>query len=104
MSERLQLQWSLNHTLDLSIAVARGVFSAASHDNVQPLAILASERLGATLAICPETARKVENLVVKVEPPVFFKFIQSAVGYTDDSATQLCQSLAGTQFLALAAV
>lgn len=99
----MQIQSSLTHTLDLSIAVARGVFSAATHDNVQPLAILACEKFGAALAICSETARKVESLVFKGPEPGFLSFLGSSAGFQDDSATQLCQNLAGIQSLGLAA-
>ncbi|CAF9937652.1 MAG: hypothetical protein HETSPECPRED_000606 [Heterodermia speciosa] len=103
MAEHLQIQWSLNHTFDLSIAVARSIFSAATHDNIQPLAILACEKFGATLAICLETSRRVETLVVRAPQMKMVNFVKASVGFKEDSATQLCQSLAGTQFLALAA-
>lgn len=103
MPELMQLQWSLNQSFDTSIAVARSILNAATRDNVQPLAILACEKFGATLAICPETSRKMETLVIKVPQPLFLNFVKSSIGFQDDSATQLCQSLAGTQFLGLVA-
>ena len=103
MSELLQIQWSLNQGFHASIAVARSILNAATRDNVQPLAILACEKFGATLAMCPETSRKMEILVIKVPQPLFLNFVKSSVGFQDDSATQLCQSLAGTQFLGLVA-
>ena len=73
------------------------------HDNIQPLAILACEKFGATLAICLETSRRVETLVVRAPQMKMVNFVKASVGFKEDSATQLCQSLAGTQFLALAA-
>src|SRR5271154_2499994 len=34
-SQPLELQWSLDETVDSSLAIARGVIRAATHDNVQ---------------------------------------------------------------------
>ena len=103
MTRLMQLEWSPNQTFDLSISVARAIFSMTTHDNVQPLAILAREKFGATLAICPEMSRKVEALVVKSPQPVFLNFVKLSIGFRGDSATQQCQSLARTQFVGLAA-
>jgi len=77
--------------------------SAATSDNIQALALLACERFGATLAMCPETCDKIERLIVKVPMPVRV-FIGAYIGYSaGDSAAQLVKSKAGVQFLALAA-
>jgi hypothetical protein len=100
----IQLQWSLDNTTSAALSVARGIFRAATHDNVQPLAILACERFGNTIAMCQETCRKIEGLVNKTAEPVAISFLRASAGFTtEDSATQLSKSQAGVQFLGLAA-
>lgn len=100
----MQLQWSLEHTVNSTLSVARGIIEAATKDNVQALALLACERFGATLAICPETCRKVEDLVIKTRPPAVIGFLSAVVGYSsNDCASELVRSLAGVQFFGLAA-
>ena len=77
---------------------------AATSDNVQPLALIACEKFGATLAVCPETNKKMEDLIIKVSGPKHVRFMRAQIGYSaNDSATQLSRSLAGIQFLGLAA-
>lgn len=100
-----QLQWELSRSLDSSLSVARGVIQASTSDNVQTLALLACERFGATLAICPETCRKVEAQIIRLQTPTsaVVSFLSAVVGYSkDDCASQLARSLAGVQFIALA--
>jgi hypothetical protein len=102
-----QLQWELSRSLDSSLSVARGVIQASTSDNVQTLALLACERFGATLAICPETCRKVEAQIIRLQTPTsaVVSFLSAVVGYSkDDCASQLARSLAGVQFIALATV
>lgn len=78
---------------------------AATSDNVQPLALIACEKFGATLAMCPETNKKMEDLIIKVSGPKHVRFMRAQIGYSaNDSATQLSRSLAGIHFLGLAAV
>src|SRR5271167_3772177 len=101
--EPLALQWSLDQTVNSTLSVARCVISAATSDNIQALALLACERFGATLAMCPDTCDKIERLVKKTPKPVA-TFLGAYIGYsTGDSAAQLVKSKAGIQFLALAA-
>jgi hypothetical protein len=100
-----QLQWELSRSFDSSISVARGVIQASTSDNVQTLALLACEGFGATLAICPETCRKVEAQIIRLQTPTsaVVSFLSAVVGYSkDDCASQLARSLAGVQFIALA--
>jgi hypothetical protein len=100
----LQLQWSLNQTADSSITFARGIIRAATHDNVQPLALAACERFGTTTAMCDESSRKIEDVIRKVTAPSVIKFLKAQVGYSpDDSAAHLSRSQAGVRFLALVA-
>lgn len=100
-----QLQWELTQSLDSSLSIARGVIQASTSDNVQTLALLACERFGGTLAICPETCRKVEAQIVRLQTPTsaVVSFLSAVIGYSkDDCASQLARSLAGVQFIALA--
>ena len=100
----LQMQWSLDHTASSTFSIARGIVEAATKDNIQPLALLACERFGATLVMCPETCRKVEDLVIKTKRPAVISFLSAVVGYSPtDCASLLVRSLAGVQFLGLAA-
>ena len=96
--------WSLDHTASSTLSIAKDVIRAATTDNVQALALVACEKFGATLAMCPETNKKIEDLIRKVSGPKLVKFMSAQIGYSaNDCATQLSQSLAGVQFLGLAA-
>ena len=54
--------------------------------------------------MCPETNKKMEDLIIKVSGPKHVRFMKAQIGYSaNDSATQLSRSLAGIQFLGLAA-
>ena len=54
--------------------------------------------------MCPETNKKMEDLIIKVSGPKRVRFMKAQIGYSaNDSATQLSRSLAGIQFLGLAA-
>lgn len=98
------LTWSLDSTASTTISVFKDVMRAATSDNVQPLALMACEKFGATLAMCPETNKKMEDLIIKVSGPKYVRFMSAQIGYSaKDSATQLSRSLAGVQFLGLAA-
>lgn len=100
----LQAQWSLDATSNSVFSISRGLLQAATSDNVQPLAILACVKFGGTIAMCQETCRKIEGSVLPTPPPAFVHFIQGTVGYSrDDCATHLGKSMAGVQFLGLAA-
>jgi hypothetical protein len=100
----VQAQWSLDRSVDSALSVARGIFHTATNDNVQPLAILACENFGNTIAMSEETCWKIESLVTKVAEPATIHFLQATVGFTArDSATQLSKSQAGVRFLGLAA-
>lgn len=99
----VQPQWSLNQTSSSTIEIATGLMRAATTDNVQPLAILACELFGNTLAISPEALRKVEHSVLPTPKPAVLSFLQSSVGYSaNDCASQLGKHTAGLQFLAFA--
>lgn len=96
--------WSLDSTASTTVSIAKDVIRAATSDNVQALALIACEKFGATLAMCPETNKKMEDLIIKVSGPKFVRFMSAQIGYSaNDCATQLSRSLAGVQFLGLAA-
>ncbi|OBT65410.1 hypothetical protein VE03_06101 [Pseudogymnoascus sp. 23342-1-I1] len=100
----LQVQWSLDSTSSSALSISRGLLQAATGDNVQPLALLACEKFGSIIAMCQETCRKIEGSVLPTPSPAILHFIQGTVGYSrDDCATHLGKSLAGVQFLGLAA-
>ena len=100
----VQAQWSLDSTSSSAVSISRGILRAATSDNVQPLAIIACERFGNTIAMSPEACLKIEKSVLPTPPPAVLRFVQGVVGYSaDDCATQLGSTLAGLQFLGLAA-
>ena len=101
-----QLQWDLSRSVGDTLAIGQGIIRAATTDDVQILALLACERFGATLAICQETCRKVEFEVIKVQNSSqrVLSFLGATIGYSrEDCASQLVRSLAGVQFIGLAA-
>ena len=100
----VQAQWNLEGTLNSASSFACGILQAATNDNVQPLAIEACERFGNTLAMCHETCHKITNTVTPTPPHAVIRFLRARVGFSEqDSASQLGKSLAGVQFLGLAA-
>ena len=101
-----QAQWDLTRTGASLISITSDIIRATTSDNVQTLALIACERFGATLAICPATCEKVEREIIKIQNRTtrVVGFLQSAVGYSKgDCASQLATSLAGIQFIGLAA-
>jgi hypothetical protein len=99
----VQAQWSLDSTTHSALSVARGVVVAATNDNVQILAIVACERFGNTLAICPDTCHKVEAVILPTPQPAPLAFLRGVVGFSsNDCASQLGKSAAGVRFLGLA--
>ncbi|KAI0445066.1 hypothetical protein F4803DRAFT_509250 [Xylaria telfairii] len=103
-NQLVQAQWSLNETSDSVYGIARGVLQAATSDNVQPLAIMACEQFGNTLAISRETRLRIERTVLPTPEPVTIQFLKAKVGFMKhDCAVQLGSNQAGLRFLALAA-
>ena len=95
------LQWSLDNTTSSGLSLSRGLIAAATSDNVEPLAVVACEKFGATLSICRDSCAKTERLVEPQKPVI--RFLGAYIGYSaNDCATQLVKSVAGVQFLALA--
>jgi len=85
-------------------SIARGVLQAATSDNVQPLAIIACEQFGNTLAISQETRRKIEATVLPTPEPITLQYLKVKIGFMKhDCVVQLGSNQAGLRFLALAA-
>ena len=104
MNYSLALQWSLDETSDHFLRVGRDVVRAATTDNVQALALLACERFGATLAICPVTRLRIEKHIRSQTSSTTIKFLKATVGFSNGgSILELSKSVAGVNFLALAA-
>lgn len=99
----IQPQWGLETTTNGMLQLSRELMIACTSDNVQPLAILACQQFGNTLAMSPETCRKVELLVLPSPEPITLRFLKATVGFfKDDCATHLGSNSAGVRFLALA--
>ena len=99
----VQAQWDLNGTSGTAWETLRGFMMASTSDNVQPLALMACERFGGTLAMSHETTNKVQHVLLPSEPAPI-SFIKAKVGFSrNDCATKLGKSTAGLRFLGLAA-
>ena len=99
----INLTWSLNETASGLIAIGTGYLQAANEDDVQPLAILAAERFGATLAMAQESCRKTEREAFRNHRTMIVKFLKAAIGYSSsDTAARLAKTSSGVRFLALA--
>ncbi|CAI4214246.1 unnamed protein product [Parascedosporium putredinis] len=73
----LQAQWSLDATTTSVASFSQDLVRAMTTDNVQPLALLACERFGATLAISPDTCRRIERSVLPPCETRAVKFLKS---------------------------
>jgi len=101
----ISAQWQLNETANSGITIAKGVLRAATSDNVQPIAIIAADAFGATLAMCQEAQLRAERAAKKDHKSYVLEFLlRSSIGYAkDDCAIQLAASGSGLRFLGLAA-
>ena len=93
---RFSFSWSVDTTVGKVLSVSTDIIRTCTSDNVQPLAILACERFGAQLAICPETRLKVEQLARRKHAFYFFKHLEASIGFTPgDTADYFASSDAG---------
>ena len=96
--------WAISQTATDVVGVSKGILEAATSDNVQPIALLAGEKFGATLAISVESTRKVEMLCLQSHQSAIINTLKAYVGYKKgDSGWQLAQSDSGLRFLSLVA-
>lgn len=94
--------WALTETVGGAIAVTKDALRIATRDNIQPVALLASERFGATVAMCQNTRKKIELSLQQTSEITFVTFLKAQVGFASDtSIDMLSKSLAGVNFLAL---
>lgn len=98
-----QEYWDVEKTADGQVTLPHAIFQTANSNFVEPLAILACELFGTTLAICPQTCRKVQNTVLSTPPHVALRILNLKVGHSaQDCASYFGTSQAGLQFLSLA--
>ena len=99
----VNLTWALNETVNGLVAIAKSVLQAANEDNVQPIALLAAEAFGNTLAMAQDSCIRTEKEMRRSHVVRQVKFLNSVIGYSGtDSASQLAKSGPGVRFLALA--
>lgn len=104
MEPALSPVWELSKTSNDMINLSVGFLQAATTNNVQPLALAACERFGATLPMSQETRSAVRILCSQGHQNQIIEHLKIQVGYRKgDSGWQLCQSDAGLRFLGLAA-
>jgi hypothetical protein len=98
------VSWAFAQTVDGVLQVTRDAALAASGDNVQPIALLACERFGATLAISSLTRHKIEAMIRQQAKSPVHKFLLAKIGYArGGSIDVLSKSTEGIRFLSLAA-
>ena len=101
---QIAASWTITQTATDLVGVSKGILEAATSDNVQPIALLAAEKFGATLAMSLETCRKVEMLCSQSHQSTVINTLKAYVGYKKgDSGWQLAQSDSGVRFLGLVA-
>lgn len=96
--------WALTESSKDVVSLSRGILQAATSDNIQVLALAATEAFGATVAISQRTLMVVEKAASRRDTSAVLKFIEAQIGWNSyDAAYHLAQSDAGLRFLGLAA-
>ncbi|KAI9893039.1 MAG: hypothetical protein M1814_000923 [Vezdaea aestivalis] len=99
----LQLQWNLDRTVDRGISLALDFIKIAHDDNVQPIALMACERFGATLPICQQTRRAIEKECCLQRENIVISSVKALIIPAGGIALEkLSTNMAGLNFLALA--
>lgn len=92
--------WNIDTSAKSVISFGADVLAATLSDNVQPLAYLACERYGATLAICPESCAKVEKLAKREHTSHILSLIGVSIGFApNDVADKLASNEAGGKII-----
>lgn len=100
----IALSWNLAQSVTDAIPIPRGILEAATSDNIQPIALVACEGFGTTLAMSSETTAKMYSLCSQGHQSPVLNFIKMTLGYSrGDSGWHLAQSDCGLRFLGLAA-
>lgn len=95
--------WAIAQTVDGALKMSRDAVIAASSDNVQPLALLACEKFGATLAVSTLTRRKIETMIRQQTATPVTKYLLAKIGYAKGGSIDvLAKSSEGLRFLSLA--
>ncbi|KIW14572.1 hypothetical protein PV08_07356 [Exophiala spinifera] len=103
-NSQISASWTLQHSSESVLSFVQGMLTAATSDNIQPLAILVAEAFGNTLAICQQTQMLVEKEAGKRHVSHVVKFLHAKVGYAaNDTAFQLSLTSAGVRFMSLVA-
>lgn len=98
------LQWSVDRSASEVVSLLTECMQVATQDGVQPRAIIASEKLGATLAMSSDSRTKVESAIDMQSDWVMIKFLKCKIGYAKNGTLDLLRRfMAGVNFLALVA-
>jgi len=96
----INTNWSIDTSAKSVISFGVDVLAATLSDNVHPLAYLACERYGATLAMCPESCAKVEKLAKREHTCHILSLIGVSVGFApNDVADKLASNEAGGKII-----
>ena len=97
-------QRPLDKSTEVTLSFLTDCVRAATQDDVQVSAIVACENFGTTLAISPDTRRKLETVFDAKSDTTIVKFLKCRIGYTGNETLHLFrQSIGGVNFLALIA-
>ena len=103
MQRTMDQQWSLDGAMHVTLESVKDFLSAATHYNISPLALVACERLGTTLAISTESKERVQSTLHETTESSILRSLQDFLGVGNNICIILSQSAAGVNFLALAA-
>lgn len=88
--------WSIDTSARSILAAGVDLLASAMSDDVQPLAVLACEKYGATLAMCSETSMKIERLAKRHHNSFVLNQLGIKLGFMpQDVADQLSNNEAG---------
>ena len=97
------VSWALAQTVDGALKLSREAALAATSDNVQPLALVACERFGGTLAVSSLARTKMEAMIRQQSRSPALKFLQAKIGYgKGGSLDALSKTSEGIRFLCVA--
>lgn len=90
---QISLNWNIDTTVGQALTISTNIIRACTSDNIQPLAIMACEKFGAQLAMCPATRLKMERLGPQHHISHVIKIMKLAIGFVPgDAADHLASS------------